>query len=243
MIALILAGGFAKRMWPLTKDTPKPLLKVSGKPMIEHIIKKLERLDIKKIYISTNSKFGPIFDKWLAELDSDREIKLIVEPPVSEGEKFGAIGGLKFFLDKEDIQDDFIMINGDNLFEDELSYIHEFYREKKAPVFGLSDVKSISEARKLGTAKLDTQNKVVDFVEKSPKPTTTLASTGIYIFPAITRDRVGEYLAQEHNPDAPGFFINWLRHKTDVFGFVLTGRWFDVGSVETYERAQKEYRA
>lgn len=239
MIGFILAGGFAKRLWPLTKETPKPLLEVAGKPIIEHIIAKLENLGVDKIYISTNSKYGSTFEKWA----SGKNIKIIVEPPMTEEQKFGAIGGLRYFLDKEDIRDEFIMINGDNLFEDNLQEIFSFYRQKQAPVFGLYDVKDIEEARKLGIAEIDESGKVIGFMEKSPEPKTTLASTGIYFFPANIRERVNEYLSEKNNPDAPGFFINWLRKKTNVFGYLLSGKWFDIGSIETYELAKKEYKS
>ncbi|MBU0530359.1 MAG: nucleotidyltransferase family protein [Candidatus Aenigmatarchaeota archaeon] len=243
MIALILAGGFAKRLWPLTKDTPKPLLDVGGRPIIEHVIRRVEKLDVDVIYVSTNAKFGPVFEEWLTGFESGKQIKLVVEPHAEEEKKFGAIGGIKFFMDKEDIKDDFLIIGGDNLFEEDFSGILSFYKEKQAPVFGLSDVKSMEEARKLGTAVLDENNRLVEFMEKAEEPKTTLASTAVYIFPAETRMHLDEYIANKNNPDAPGYFVAWLGKKIPVFGYTFKGKWFDIGSLESYELAKREWKA
>jgi len=239
MIGLILAGGFARRLWPLTKDTPKPLLEVAGKPILEHIIRKLENLDLERIYVSTNARFGPVFEEWLQGFKSDKEIRLIIEPPVEEGQKFGSIGGLKYFMDMENVRDDLLILAGDNLFDDDLSDI--LIGDKTNPFVCLFDVKSMDQARRLGTVELDKNMRIIDFHEKAEKPKTTLAATCMYFFPADVRKDVDTYLSGKNNPDAPGFFIEWLSHKRDVKGHILKKKWFDIGSLEAYEQAKKEY--
>jgi len=243
MHALVLAGGFAKRLWPLTKDRPKPLLPVGGKPIIEYVIRKIEAIeDIDKIFISTNDKFDTVFNNWLRGFKSKKEIQLIIEPTHAEKEKLGSIGGIEFFLEKENVGDCLLIVAGDNLFEDDLTKMVSFYMEKQAPVLGLFDVKDMERAKKLGTVVLDESKRVVEFMEKSPNPKTTLAATAIYIFPKNTLELVPIYLKDSNNPDAPGYFLSWLYKKHPVYGFVFSGKWHDIGSFDALKAVEEEYK-
>jgi glucose-1-phosphate thymidylyltransferase len=243
MHALVLAGGFAKRLWPLTKDKPKPLLEVGGKPMIEHVIDKIEKVDeIDKIFISTNDKFDVVFNKWLKGFKSKKEIELIIEPTQSEGEKLGSIGGIEFFLQRERVKDDLLIVAGDNLFEFDLKGMFDFYKKKKSPVIGLHDIKDFEQAKKLGTVEIDKNGKVVGFYEKSPNPKTTLASTLIYLLPKSALDLIPIYLKETNNPDTPGYFLIWLYKNHPLYGYIFPGEWHDIGSFEELKRVQEKYK-
>ncbi|MCG2822008.1 MAG: NTP transferase domain-containing protein, partial [Candidatus Atribacteria bacterium] len=118
MKAIILAGGYAKRLWPLTKNKPKQLLLVGGRPMIEYIMEKLEtQEEIDQIIISTNEKFEDNFKQWLPGHKSSKNIELVIEPTLSEKDKLGSVGALGYLIKKKNIGEELMIIGGDNLFE------------------------------------------------------------------------------------------------------------------------------
>lgn len=243
MKAIVLAGGFAKRLWPLTRDTPKPLLPVAGKPMIEHVLEKIRAVDeIDKIYISTNSKFEPHFKEWSKNSELAKYTHIFVEDSISEENKMGAVGALGLLFKNLDIDDDVIVVAGDNLFEFE---IKDFLSNHNGiPKVALCDMLDKNKVRnKYGVVVLDDNNNIKEFHEKPDNPISTLISTGCYFFPKGTAHKIHEYLSSGENPDAPGFFISWLSKQMDVNGFVFDSqcKWFDIGSIESYEEAKKAY--
>jgi glucose-1-phosphate thymidylyltransferase len=244
MKAVILAGGYARRMWPLTENQPKSLLPVADRPIIEHIIEKLEGLEeVEGIYISTNEKFEKHFSDWVKGLNTKKQVKLIIEPSACEEKKLGAVGGLKFLIEKEGIKDDLLVVGGDNLFESDLNRFLGFYRDKETPAVAFHDIGDVEKIRgKFGVCVLNEKGRIMEFQEKPQEPRSTLAATCIYLFPSQALDMVSEYLADRNNPDAPGFFINWLSQRQDVHGFVLPGRWFDIGSFEGLREADSHFR-
>ncbi len=243
MKAVILAGGFAKRLWPLTKDRAKPLLEVGGKPIIQHILEKLDGLNgIDTIYVSTNEKFSGQFRDFLEGYTSGVPVRLIVEPSAKEGEKLGAIGGWKYLIEKERLDDDLLIIAGDNMFEFSLNGFLLFYRKHKSPVVAFYDMGSKDRVRhKYGIAVLSRKGKVLEFQEKTPTPKSTLVATCCYIFPKEVVRLIPEYLEDKNNPDAPGYFLIWLHTRQPVYGYVSKKRWFDIGSFEELENARKYY--
>ena len=241
MKALILAGGFAKRMWPLTLETPKALLPIKGKPLLEYILKKIEPLEgIDKIFISINKKFEKHFADFLQHYRSSKLITLIVEEAMSEEEKLGAVRGIDFFLDREKIMEPLLVINGDNIFDSGLFGLLLLYKRRKASVVGLYDVKDRERAKKYGVVEIDGEGRLTAFEEKPVSPRSTLASTGIYIFTLPSLEKITAYLAS-NGGDRMGDFITWLAQREKVYGFVLEGKWFDIGSLEEYEQTEKEW--
>ena len=240
MKAIILAGGFAKRMWPLTRDMPKPLLPVGGRPVIEHVLDKLASLDdIKTVYITTNRRFEPNFREWLIGLEYNKEIKLVVEETRSDDEKLGSIGAMRHIVESEGIDDDLLCVAGDNIFQDSFDELVGFFRKQNTMVFGLWEMQQSNARSKFGIASLDSSGRVVDFEEKPENPKSNLVSTGLYIVPKAMLGLITEYLEGQNNPDTFGCFISWLYSKTPVHGHVFMNRWFDIGSLETYEKANE----
>jgi glucose-1-phosphate thymidylyltransferase len=242
MKAVVLAGGFATRLYPVTEFTPKPLLPVVGKPIINYIIEKLELIDeVDEIYVSTNQRFEKHFQNWLSRFDPKNKIKLVVEATSDEREKMGAVGSLKYLIEKENIRTDLMVVAGDNLFDFDLNDFFDYYKEKKAPVVAFYDLKSTEDARRFGVASVDINQKVIDFEEKPENPKSTLASTCCYIFPENSLELLKKYINDKNNPDHPGSFIKWLSEKDSVFGFTFDGRWFDIGHMDAYKQANREY--
>ncbi len=242
MLAVVLAGGFAKRLWPLTKDTPKPLLDVGGKPIIEHVMEKiLEIRDVDKVLVSTNKRFEKHFKDWLGKAEFNKPVKLITEPTVNENEKLGSIGGLKFLIEKERIDDNMLVVAGDNLFMFSLVGAYDFFKERKVTVNALYDAKSIKVAREQGTVLIDGNNRFISFEEKAENPKSTLISLGIYFFPRGNVKLIPLYVEQGNNPDKMGYFIQWLMENYDVYGYIFQEKWFDIGWPESLEEARKEF--
>lgn len=242
MKVIILAGGYAKRLWPLTKNKPKQLLSVGGRPMIEYIMEKIEtQEEIDKIIISTNKKFEKSFKKWMIEYKSTKDISLVIEPTLSQENKLGSVGALGYLIEEKNIDKELMVIGGDNLFEFDLKDLINYYRKKDGDIVALYDLKSIQKARNYGVAKIDKEMRIIDFVEKPENPPSTLVSTACYILSPEGVRSILTYLDKGENPDAIGFFIKWLIKRERVFGFVFSGRWFDIGSLESLKEADLIY--
>lgn len=245
MKALIPAAGYATRLYPLTRDFPKPLLDISGRPMIEHIISKIADIpEINEIIVVTNAKFFANFDAWKKNFNSKTPITILNDGTQNENEKLGAIGDFQFAIEKAGIKEDLLIINADNLFNFDLLKPYSLFKSKKSDIVCFFDIGSVEEARKMGVGQLDSSGRVIDFVEKPPEPKTTLMSTGIYFYKASTVQLIKKYLILGNPPDKPGSFVSWLYKEVPVFGFVPKGKgekWFDIGSFEALEEARKTF--
>ena len=242
MDAIILAAGYATRLYPLTENTPKPLLNVAGKPIIGHIIKKLEAVgEIGRIYVVTNGKFEQHFKDWLAESDMQKPVEIINDGTKSNQDRLGALGDVHYTIISKNLSNDVIIVAGDNLFELSLADVANFFKKKKSNVIVLHDVKNPELARHYGIVEVE-NNIVVNFEEKPNNPKSTLASTGIYLFPKKTIDLIKKYIAQGNNPDKTGSFIEWLHKRETVYSYVTDKKWYDIGSIEQLEKANKYYR-
>lgn len=260
MNVIILAGGFGTRLGDIAKETPKALLPVAGKPVIEYILEKLELLDIGRIYISTNKKFEPLFQQWLKPrregivrsspqprfpdaLDALRsKIRLVVEPAFSEEQKFGSVGAWRYLLWKERPKGDLLSISGDNIFSFDLGVFLAKAQGLPAPSLVLHDVKTKEEARKFGVCQVNERHELVSLTEKPDDPASTLISTGIYYFPERYLRYIEEYVAAGNNRDSAGRFLAWLCSHTTIYAFTPLGQWVDIGSPESYDRAQQVFR-
>lgn len=244
MHAVVLAGGFAKRLWPLTKEMPKPLLSVAGKPIIEHILEKLDNIEgIDKVFISVNQRFEPHFREWLRGADFAKPLEIVSEPTTCEEDKLGAVGALGFLLKEKGISDDLIVVAGDNLFDFDMKKFVDMHAGG-FPVVALYDMEDKDKIKeKYGVVVLDDQDMIKEFHEKPANPVSTLVSTGCYFFPKHAVEMIHEYLGGKNNADAPGFFISWLAKQMAVQGFVFNGdsTWFDIGSIESYKEANRIY--
>lgn len=243
MKAIVLAAGYSTRLYPLTLNQPKPLLKVAGKPMLEHIMFRIEEVDdINGIFIVTNDKFYPHFLEWVKNYRSNKKINIINDGTKKNEDRLGAVGDIHFVIKNEKIDDDVLVIAGDNLFEFSLDHMNIFFNEKKSPVVALSDVKDKELAKKYGIVDLDEKEKIIGFEEKPNEPKSTLASTACYIFSKEDLEILEKSISQGKKPDNLGDFIKFLSEKKHVYGFVFSERWFDIGSKEQLDKADKDFR-
>lgn len=239
MEAIILAGGYATRLWPITLNKPKSLLAVAGKPILNHIIEQLEDIsEINNIYISTNKRFAPEFEEWLEGIDSKKKIKVLAEETRNEKEKLGCIKPIQQIIESENLKDDCLILGGDNLFSFE---IKEFVREANGnPLVALHDLKDLSKASLYGVLSLDENNTVTSFEEKPKMPKSTLISMACYLLPADTLHLFEKYLEQDDPPKSIGSYIQWMHEKVKMKGFVSDTPWYDIGDSESYIKANIE---
>jgi glucose-1-phosphate thymidylyltransferase len=247
MNALILAAGYATRLYPLTLNKAKPLLEVGGKPIIAWLADHLVALpNLKTIFIVTNDKFAKDFQNWA---DSYRRkhpkvnFKIINDGSTSDDDKLGAIGDINFVLTRENITDtDLLVLAGDNLFSEPLQRFVEFARETEATV-ALYDVSDLEAMKKYACVTTDASGVITDFEEKPQKPQTTLAAIALYYYSRQMLPLFITYLAGGNNPDQPGRFLQWLYKRKPVKTFQITGQWLDIGSKETLKAADKMFAA
>jgi glucose-1-phosphate thymidylyltransferase len=234
---IVLAGGFAKRMWPLTKNKPKHLLDIAGKPMLAYTLDTLMRMEnIGTIYISTNEAFEDQFRDFLS-VYPETKVRLIIEPSPTEEKKLGSIGGLGYLIEKEDLSRDTMIIGGDNLFEFHPSEAIDVFDDCGKDVVAVYDVETLEKASLYGIVDIDDDNIITRFIEKPQDPPSSLAATAFYVFRAETISLVLKYLKEGGKPDALGHFIAYLVDRSSVYAWKFDGRWFDIGSIEVYREA------
>lgn len=238
MKALILAAGYATRLYPLTKTRPKPLLPVKGKPIIDYILERIPSLKPDAVCVVTNDKFFPSFQVWAEDKNS---VELVNDGTRSEDERLGAIGDIDFVINEKGIDEDILVIGGDNLFDFSLRRFLDFAKSKLPYAsICLYDIGRKELAKRFGVAELDKEGRLISFEEKPEKPRSSFVSMCIYYFPSSQLGLFKEYLSQGNISDAPGHYINWLRRREAVFGFRVKGVWFDIGTQEAYKSANEE---
>jgi glucose-1-phosphate thymidylyltransferase len=243
MKALILAAGYATRLYPLTRDKAKPLLPIANQPIIEYIIGKLEKIDeLRSIYLVTNERFKKDFQVWQDSYSSGKKLEILSDGSKNEEDKLGAIGDIGFVLEKDACDQDLLIVAGDNLFELDLGRFIQFFRQKKGPCVALYDIRDKEMAKKYGVVSLDAQQRISDFQEKPSHPSSTLIATCLYLLPREDLSFFSTYLKEERGSDAPGLYIQWLAKRKAVYGFRFQEKWFDIGSWESLKEAEQNYR-
>jgi glucose-1-phosphate thymidylyltransferase len=244
MNVLILAAGYATRLYPLTLNQPKPLLPVAGKPMLEWVLDNMAPIDgIEKVYVVTNSKFVSHFQAWAAVYGKGQarlSFEIVNDGTTSDADKLGAIGDINLVIQRFGLdRDDLVVVAGDNLFSQSLEDFGRFCRQLSGPAIGVYDVGSLSEATKYGVVAVDDEGVITQFVEKPPSPPSTLISIALYYYPRSVLKMIGQYITEGNNPDQPGRFVQWLYPRVPVKTWRVPGTWFDVGSKETLEEADR----
>ncbi len=244
MKALILAAGYATRLYPLTKKYPKPLLEVKGRPIINYILDKLELVsEIDEIYIVTNSKFISDFKKWAKTAKSSKKITLVNDLTKNNQDRLGAIGDIKFVIKKKKLQDDLLVVGGDNLFSGSLRGFLDKAKQNVAPTsMGLYRLKRKIDARRYGVVKLDKLNRIVSFQEKPKLPNSNLVAMCLYYISKNYLNLINVYMQNKKNKaDATGSYIAWLKDEVEVYGYVFSGTWFDIGDYKYLNTAKETF--
>ena len=243
MNVLILAAGYATRLYPLTLNKAKPLLVVGGKPIIEWLVDNLAGVpDLETIYVVTNEKFAADFKAWsqsYQKRNPEFKFKVINDGSTSDDDKLGAIGDINFVVTHENLsQNSLLIAAGDNLFTDSLADFVANARntEVTVAVFDVGDTEAI---KKYGNVAVDAEGIITRFEEKPKRPQGTLAAIALYYYSPAVLSLLRKYLAAGNNADQPGRFVQWLYTRKPVKTFQVKGQWLDIGSKETLENADK----
>ena len=225
MKALILAAGYATRLYPLTQSIAKPLLTIGGRPMVEHILERIREADPLEVHLVTNSKFASAFSEW-----APADVIVHDDGTTSESDRLGAIGDLRFVVERAGIDEDWLVVAGDNLFDYSLGEYVRWWRSKGvASAVALFEHPELELVKQYGVVELDEHERVVSFVEKPPEPASNLAATACYLFHREHLKLVATYLDEGNLPDQPGRFVEWLHRRAPVYGYRFSGAWLDIG--------------
>jgi glucose-1-phosphate thymidylyltransferase len=243
MNALILAAGYATRLYPLTLDRAKPLLIVGGKPIIEWVVDNFQGIpDLEAIYVVTNDKFATDFQAWSERYQnrhSQFNFKIVNDGSTSDDDKLGAIGDINFVVTQENLsQGSLLVVAGDNLFTESLEGFAACAKGSEATV-GVYDVGDREAIKKYGNVLIDDDGIITHLEEKPQKPRGTLAAIALYYYSPAVLSLLTTYLAAGNNPDQPGRFVQWLYTRKPVKTFQIKGKWLDIGSKETLENADQ----
>ena len=245
MKLIILAAGYATRLYPLTLNQPKPLLPVAGKPMLEHVLDNIATIkDISHAYIVTNAKFVSHFENWSKTYRPDDlhfGFTIVNDGSTDDSNKLGAIGDLHLVLTKHDIDEDVIVVGGDNLFSNDLAEFGNYCKQQNAPVTGVYDVGDLEAIKKYNAIDIDESSRIVYFEEKPKVPKSTLTGIALYYYPAATLPLIHQYISEGNNPDQPGRLVQWLYPRVPFYVWKVPGLWYDVGSIETLEEANRVF--
>lgn len=236
MDVIILAGGFATRMGPLTKDIPKQLLPLGNKTIIDYVLKSIEPLNPIHTFISTNSKFVKYFEDFIKNYTGPLSLELIEEEALAESEKRGALSSIGDIVVNRKSKGPLFVVGGDNVSNFDLSKMVKHFEKHQNDTLALYDVQDISLAKLYGIVTLD-GFKITNLTEKPTSPSSTLASTALWLLSESGQESLINYLGLGFEKDSMGAFMAHHCIHSDVDGIVYTDSWFDIGSPEAYQAA------
>ena len=242
MKALILAAGYGTRLYPYTQNLPKPLIKVGGRHVIDYLVDKLEDVNgLSKLVVVTNARFFKHFCQWRKKLNTKFDVGIINDLTRSPQDRLGAVADMALAFRKEGMDEDFLVIGGDNFFHEPLTNFVGFAKERSPYIsLGVFDTKSTKEARHYGVVKLSKSARVLSFQEKPEAPKSTLVAMCLYHFPIEKLGLINRYLRMhKHSRDTVGLYINWLTKEDRVYGFNFKVSWHDIGHFHTYKKLKQ----
>ena len=239
MKCLILAAGYATRLYPLTKNFPKPLLKVKDKTIIDWIIDDLDSLNvIDKYYVVTNHRFVEEFIKW----NNRDDIQIIDDGTCDNENRLGAVKDIDLAISSMNINDDLLIMAGDNLLDFSLRNYIEYFKNKKTSCVMRFYQEDINKLRRTGVAQIDDNDVIVNMEEKPKEPKSNWTIPPFYIIKKEDLEMISKAIKDEINVDAPGSFIAYLASKRTVHAFKMNGNRYDVGNLESYNQVNSTYQ-
>jgi len=238
--AILLAAGYATRLYPLTKDTPKALLPLGDGLILDEIVAELGPEVTKRILV-TNHRFAHLFRQWRDDRRATMDI--LDDGTETVPTRLGAIRDLELARTRAGAVGDLLVIGTDNLFTWPLAdFIASARRRAPHSSVALWEAPSAEAATQFGVVTLDGDGRMTGFVEKSPAPPSKLVATCIYYFPEAVCGKIAEFLATGQSADAPGYLIQWLAGRVPVYGVVMGSGWYDIGTIEAYEQVRATWQ-
>ena len=239
MTGIILAAGYATRMYPLTLNFPKPLLEVGGKKIIDHLLEDGERSGIERFIVVSNHKFISLFREWA---EGKENVMVLDDGSVDNEHRIGAVKDIEFAIEKAGINDDTLILAGDNVLDFSLSSFIEYGKKKGTSCIMRHRETDKTRLRKTGVVTIDQSDLVLSMEEKPKEPKSEWAVPPFYYYVKEDLPLIKEGIENGCGTDAPGSFVSYLADRRPVHAFLMPGKRFDVGSIEGYEKIRKEYK-
>jgi glucose-1-phosphate thymidylyltransferase len=240
MKAILLAAGFATRMYPLTRSHAKPLLDVAGEAIATHILRRVEAVDdVSAAVVVTNHRHHDAFARWASSTRFRFPVSLVDDGAMEDDRRLGAVRDMELAWERAG-DDDVLVIAGDTLVDIDLGAPAQVFRENARPLVLVRDVDARG-ARPYNDVEVDAEGRVTAFREKPRESTAALAAICLYFFPAGVRTLLSRYLEEGGHGDSPGCFIEWLVQRARVDAARFSGRWFDIGSIEGLAIARQQW--
>ncbi len=241
MKCLILAAGYATRLYPLTENFPKPLLEVKGKTILDWLIDDIDSLRLVDEYIViSNHKFAHHFDAWAK--NKSQNITVVDDGTVSNETRLGAVKDIQFAIDKLQLDSDMLVIAGDNLLDFSLTEFIKYATEKQTSCIMRYFEGNTEKLKKCGVVSIDENDKILDMAEKPAEPKSNWCCPPFYYYTKEDAKLVNVGIDSGCGVDAPGSYIAWLCTKTPVHAMKMPGKRYDIGNLESYKRVQEEYK-
>lgn len=238
MKCLILAAGYATRLYPLTENFPKPLLKVGEKSILDWLVDDLvENTEIDEFIVISNHKFAQQFDKWKDEKKKVRpyQITVIDDGTMTNENRLGAVRDIQLAVEKRQLTDDLLVMAGDNVLDFSLSHFVSFAKEKKTSCVMCHEENELKKQQKTAIITVDDNNLITSYEEKPMEPKGNLAVPPFYCYRACDIIRIQEALDHGCGYDAPGSFAAWLSKQTPMHAYCMPGKRYDIGDINSYE--------
>lgn len=242
MKCLFLVAGYATRLYPLTENQPKALLSIGGQPILNYLLNQVNKIDeIDEIVVVSNDKFYSHFCQWAQSINNPKPINVINDNTTDDTNKLGAIGDIQYAIENANIDDDLMVLAGDNLFTFQLSDFFNFFKEKGKDCIAVHTVDDKSELQRMGVAIVDEDGKVLDLEEKPQEPKSNTAVDPFYIYQKDTLPMIKQYLDEGNKPDAPGNLPAWLHKRKEVLAYWIDGYCIDIGTVDNYNYVNENF--
>lgn len=233
MKCLVLAAGYATRLYPLTENFPKPLLDVGGKPILDWLIDDIEQSHLVDEYIIiSNHKFATIFEQWAGK--RPQSIAVLDDGTTSNETRLGAVRDIQFAIDEKQLDDDLLVIAGDNLLSFSLVDFICYARQKNTTCVMRYYEESVQRLHKCGVAEVNADDLILSMEEKPANPKSHWCIPPFYYYTRSDANLVKVGIEMGCGVDAPGSFIAWLCSQTPVHAFEMPGCRYDIGSLDSY---------
>ncbi len=242
MKCLLLAAGYATRLYPLTENFPKPLLPVGGKPILDWLLSDLESTSsISEYVVASNHKFFSHFQKWIEESDYKEKLLLIDDGSVSNETRIGAVGDISLAIDRLSIDDDLMVLAGDNVLDFSLGRFFTYFLKKKKTCIMRYCEPDPAKIKKSASVTFDEDDLVIHMEEKPAVPQSSWCVPPFYIYEREDVKKVATALADGCGRDAPGSFISWLCGHSDVYAMEMPGHRYDIGDLMGYQKVNETF--
>ena len=239
---IVIAAGYATRLGELTKNFPKPLLKIGENTILGRMLDDIDQIpEIDEHIIVTNHKFAPIFEEWVKGLHYTKPITIVDDGTETNDTRLGAVCDLLYTMDKLQIDDDMLVVAADNLLFFSFQEFVDFAKAKQTSCIMCHEQPSIEKLQRTGVIVMDEENKVLNMEEKPQEPKSHWAVPPFYIYLKKDLDLVRNSVANGCGKDAPGNLAHYMVEKTEMHAWPMSAGRFDIGSLDTYYEACEKF--